>query len=246
MIYLVSFSHLICQDLNNEFTINLKWSSPQSYNINNQDVLVPNATDLVIDNYKPKFFWRKKVKSKNFSIQILNIETEPSLSEEKKYLKTFYNLISTELELEKKVTNSRNESYAVIDFVPFIKKNGQILRIKSLKLKLDKTPVSNAQKDFVSSSVLKPGSGLWYKIHVTNDGIYKIDKQFLENCGINTSGLNPNSINIYGNGDGLLPVDNSLPRTDDLAKNAIFINGDTDGSFDDSDYILFYARGPHR
>ena len=98
-IYLVSFSQLICQDLNNEFTIDLKWSSPQLYNINNQDVLVPNATDLVIDNYKPKFFWRKKVKSKNFSIQILNIETEPSLSEEKKYLKTFYNLISTELDL---------------------------------------------------------------------------------------------------------------------------------------------------
>ena len=120
------------------------------------------------------------------------------------------------------------------------------MRIKSLKFKLNKTPVSNAEKDFVSSSVLKPGSGLWYKIHVTNDGIYKIDKQFLENCGINTSGLNPNSINIYGNGDGLLPVDNSLPRTDDLAKNAIFINGDADGLFDDSDYILFYARGPHR
>ena len=246
MIYLVSLSQLICQDLNNEFTIDLKWSSPQLYNINNQDVLVPNATDLVIDNYKPKFFWRKKVKSKNFSIQIINIETEPSLSEEKKYLETFYNLISNELELEKKVTNSRNESYAVVDFVPFIKKNGQVLRIKSLKVKLNKTPIPNIQKDFVSSSVLKPGSGLWYKINVTDDGIYKIDKQFLENCGINTSGLNPNSINIYGNGDGLLPVDNSLPRTDDLAKNAIFINGDADGSFDDSDYILFYARGPHR
>lgn len=245
-IYLASFSHLMSQVLDNEFTIDVKWNTPQSYNISDQEVLVPNATDLVIDNFKPKFFWRKKIKSKNFSIQILNIETEQSLSEEKSYLKRFYNQISTEVELETNVTNSRNESYALIDFVPFVERNGQILRIKSIKFKLNKTPMPFSEKDFVSSSVLKSGSGLWYKIDVTSDGIYKIDKQFLENCGINTSGLNPNSINIYGNGDGLLPIDNSLDRTDDLAKNAIFVYGDADGTFDDSDYILFYALGPNR
>jgi nucleoside-diphosphate-sugar epimerase len=47
---------------------------------------------------------------------------------------------------------------------------------------------------------LKDGSGIWYKIAVPKDGIYKIDKAFLESCGILTAGLNPNTINIFGNG----------------------------------------------
>ena len=135
-IYLASFSNLMSQVLDNEFTIDVEWSSPQSHNINNQEVLVPNALDLVIDNFKPKFFWRKKIKSKNFSIQILNIETEQSLTEEKSYLKRFYDQISTEVELETNVTNSRNESYALIDFVPFVERNGQILRVKSIMFRL--------------------------------------------------------------------------------------------------------------
>ena len=85
-----------------------------------------------------------------------------------------------------------------------------------------------------------------YKIAISEDGIYKLDKQFLENCGINTTNLNPNSIHVYGNGDGVLPIQNNEYRTDDLAKNAIYINGDSDGTFDEGDYILFYGWGPHR
>jgi hypothetical protein len=43
-----------------------------------------------------------------------------------------------------------------------------------------------------------------------------------------------------------MPELNSVPRTDDLAKNAIYISGESDGSFDDDDFILFYGWGPHR
>jgi hypothetical protein len=81
---------------------------------------------------------------------------------------------------------------------------------------------------------------------VQKDGIYKIDKNFLESCGVNTINLNPAHIHIYGNGEGVLPELNSVPRTDDLAKNSIYIYGDSDGSFDEGDYILFYGLGPHR
>ena len=98
------------------------------------------------------------------------------------------------------------------------------------------------QKDFAANSVLSEGSGTWYKISVTRDGIHRIDKSFLESCGINTSNLNPAHIHIYGNGDGKLPELNSTPRTDDLAKNAIFVQGEGDGSFDLGDYLLFYLK----
>ena len=68
----------------------------------------------------------------------------------------------------------------------------------------------------------------------------------MQSCGIQTAGLNPQHIHIYGNGDGRLPELNSTPRTDDLAKNAIYVFGEGDGSFDSGDYILFYGWGPHR
>ncbi len=95
----------------------------------------------------------------------------------------------------------------------------------------------------VSNSVLSTGN--WYKFSVDTTGVFKIDKNLLQQIGISTNGLNPKKIHIYGNGGNLLPVLNSDFRFNDLQENAIYIEGENDGSFDNSDYILFYAKGPH-
>jgi hypothetical protein len=131
---------------------------------------------------------------------------------------------------------------------PYITKAGVYHRVT--KFTIHQTPLLDnslyATKSFKNASVLKDGSGFWYKINVPKDGIYKIDKAFLESCGISTTGLNPNSINIFGNGEGVLPESNAVYRSDDLVKNAIFVAGDSDGSFDANDYLLFYGWGPDR
>ncbi|MCL7754793.1 type IX secretion system sortase PorU [Polaribacter sp. Z022] len=95
----------------------------------------------------------------------------------------------------------------------------------------------------VSSSVLSNGD--WYKFSVDTTGVFKINKSLLEEIGISTNGLNPQKIHIYGNGGNMLPELNSDFRYDDLQENAIYIEGEQDGSFDNSDFILFYAKGPH-
>ncbi len=95
----------------------------------------------------------------------------------------------------------------------------------------------------INNSVL--ASGDWYQFSVDTTGVFKIDRTLLQQIGISTNGLNPNKIHIYGNGGQLLPVLNSDFRYDDLQENAIYIDGDSDGSFDASDFILFYAKGPH-
>ncbi len=94
-----------------------------------------------------------------------------------------------------------------------------------------------------SNSVLS--SGDWYKFSVDTTGVFKIDKNLLQRIGISTNGINPKNIQIYGNGGSLLPVLNSDFRYNDLQENAIFIEGESDGSFDNNDFILFYAKGPH-
>ncbi len=95
----------------------------------------------------------------------------------------------------------------------------------------------------VTNSVLAVGD--WYKFSVDTTGVFKINKNLLQRIGINTNGLNPKNIQIFGNGGALLPVLNSNFRNEDLQENAIFIEGEADGSFDANDFILFYAKGPH-
>lgn len=97
---------------------------------------------------------------------------------------------------------------------------------------------------YASSSVLSQGA--WFKISVTEDGVYKIDKTFLKSAGVDVDNLDPTDINIYGNATGRLSEKNSDPFVDDLVKNAIIVSGESDGTFDDEDYILFYGFGPNR
>ncbi|WP_299703603.1 type IX secretion system sortase PorU [uncultured Pontibacter sp.] len=101
----------------------------------------------------------------------------------------------------------------------------------------------DAKSDNATTSVLS--SGNWYKIGVINSGIYRIDKALLQTLGINTQQLDPRALQLYGNGGGMLPQPNSASRPDDLVENAIWVSGEADGRFDDADYALFYAQGPH-
>ena len=95
----------------------------------------------------------------------------------------------------------------------------------------------------ILNSVLSQGE--WYKFSIDTTGVFKIDKRLLQQIGISTSNLNPQKIHIYGNGGNLLPVLNSDFRIEDLQENAIYIAGESDGVFNDNDYILFYGQGPH-
>ena len=90
----------------------------------------------------------------------------------------------------------------------------------------------------VTNSVLN--SGLWYKIGVLEKGIYKIDKPFLEKLGINSDDIDPRNLALYGNGgNGMLPQSNSAFRYADLIENSVYFEGENDGSFDATDYLLF-------
>ena len=95
----------------------------------------------------------------------------------------------------------------------------------------------------VTNSVLANGN--WYKFSVDTTGVFKIDRNLLQQIGIATNNLNPKKIHIYGNGGNLLPEFNGDFRYEDLEENAIYIEGEQDNSFDSNDFILFYAKGPH-
>ena len=119
-------------------------------------------------------------------------------------------------------------------------------RVSSFTLNITETapPVKSAARttNDPSSSVLHTGD--WYKIGVTKTGLYKIDYNFIKSMGLNPTNINPANIRIFGNGGNMLSEDLSIPRASDLIENAIQINANSDNSFDNGEYALFYAIGP--
>ncbi|QLC66297.1 type IX secretion system sortase PorU [Flavobacterium sp. LPB0248] len=144
-------------------------------------------------------------------------------------------------------TNARDLRYSFLSISPIIKEGNSYKRIKSFSYFISNTTArttstSSFQKSAtIVNSVL--ASGDWYRFYIQKSGVYKIDKSFLQNLGFDASKVDPRRIKIYGNGGRMLPLANNTYYPDDLTENAIQINGENDGVFNNEDYILFYAEG---
>ncbi|MAZ72328.1 MAG: peptidase C25 [Flavobacteriaceae bacterium] len=93
----------------------------------------------------------------------------------------------------------------------------------------------------VTNSVLATGD--WFKFKIEETGVYRITKDFLNRIGMNTDGINPRNLKVYGHGGKPLPLYSGIPVAIDLPENAIQVIGEEDGSFDNGDTILFYGIG---
>jgi hypothetical protein len=80
----------------------------------------------------------------------------------------------------------------------------------------------------------------WYKITVSNNGLYQIDRAFLQSAGIDPNSIDPRTIRIFNGGGKVLPVLNESPRPE-FKELTVFVSGESDGSFDAGDYVLFYG-----
>jgi len=143
--------------------------------------------------------------------------------------------INSEIQFQQKIINQKGKAKLEIQFVP-IRKNpatNQYEKLVSFTLTPDfsrKITVSQKipKKRAITSSVLS--SGKWFKIKTDKGGVYKISNSQLESWGID-----PSQVNVYGNNFGQLPFVNNHNRPDDLLK--CKISKTNDG-------ILFYAKEP--
>jgi hypothetical protein len=106
------------------------------------------------------------------------------------------------------------------------------------------TPTGSGRSTFARNSVLRQGET--YRFEVEGPGMYRLDRGFLVDqlrvAGL--EGVDPRDIKIYGQGPGMLPETTNAMPPDDLIEQAIRVSGESDGSFDNGDYILLYAHGP--
>ncbi|MFD2824493.1 type IX secretion system sortase PorU, partial [Lacinutrix iliipiscaria] len=140
---------------------------------------------------------------------------------------------------------ARDKQYAYLMISPIIKENGVYKKITAFTVNYNSNNRSNTLRTHrreITNSVL--GSGQWYRFYVDTTGVFKISKSFLNSLGVNTNSVDPRTIKLFGNGGHMIPYSNSEFYPLDIKENAIRIVGESDGQFDNSDYILFYAQGP--
>jgi hypothetical protein len=180
-----------------------------------------------------------------WTYQVKNIETAPASAFDVQFILSQQN-VGTVPQITFNVCRDRQFEYFTFECVPYIMQNGVLQRITNINLSivnLGNIASKPVAKSYVANSALQNGN--WYQIKISNSGVYKVDKDFLENMGIQTNNLSSNSINVYGNGMGMLSIQNSDFHPDDIVKNPIKMNDGGDGLFNSSqDYFLFYANGP--
>jgi hypothetical protein len=96
-------------------------------------------------------------------------------------------------------------------------------------------------KTTIGPSVLATGD--WYRLTVVDEGVYILNAAYLRAAGINTAPpFDPRTIRVFGNGGTEVPENVLAPRPTDLVENAIYVEGESDGRFDEGDYVLFFAK----
>ncbi len=144
--------------------------------------------------------------------------------------------------LEVTYEQDRNQYFARISVFPISVSGSSYERLTKFTLKLSFAPgLPPVHFRGTHTKLSKLNDGNLYKFSITQNGIHKIDKNFLQKLGVDVATINPQNIHILGNGGYRLPELIATNRVDDLAENAIFISGQDDGKFDDNDFILFHA-----
>ncbi len=195
----------------------------------------------------PIYSFSQKIGTNGAYFKLKSYLSEPISSEERKYI--IDENVSNKINYKVNVVSERYKYYATVEIDALIKNEvtGHIEKITQITGEIETFNSNKTKpKSFASNSVLASGSGDWYRIGVPEDGLYKIDYSFLQNLGVNMQNLSTNSIHIYGNGQSMLNHNNSAIRVDDLLQRSIYISGASDGNFDPSDYLVFYANGPHK
>jgi hypothetical protein len=213
-------------------------------------IILKNGLNDAERNYLPYYLESKITDYNQIATPSIVIKKTKRVPEnvKKVLLKYYSKFLGSDFEFIPKSSLCKNENLNRHLLIPFrVYNQNEIEELIDYEVtwKVDYASTLTGQKtnsNFATSSVLS--SGDWYKIGVTETGIYKITKDFLSNIGINVNGINPKNIHIYGNGGKMLPERNKDFRYDDLEENAIKVVGEEDGKFDNLDFVLFYATGP--
>ena len=110
----------------------VQWSQPVLLNYDGESVLAPKIEQQELDNGKPVFYWKQKLKSLNYKIHVVAFEHSVAPVEDVNYLNEFSFQVTDSLSIETNVTNAGTEHFGLIYLFPYIKVGGVVHRINAV------------------------------------------------------------------------------------------------------------------
>ena len=223
----------------------VEWSEDKQLVIGGKNFLIPNAENfnenfIIGQDFKLVNQWEEFNDINEESVEIFDIKYSDFNISQYPVLSNI--LFKNNIEVKLKTSKSREKSFSYLEFSPILKINENYKIVNSFKLKYSYDNLKNISAIQSQNSVMAVGS--WYQFYIDQTGVYKIDKSFLDQLGINTNSIDPRKIRIFGHGGEMLPMNNTENFMLDPIENAIQVNGEEDGIFDNDDYIIFFAKGP--
>ncbi|WP_375238748.1 type IX secretion system sortase PorU [Aurantibacter sp.] len=248
IVFISLFCVALCFSQNKRIVLN--WDGVKSYNTDSYKVVVPyfsNKNSFVYSLEEGVVFveeWDSGTYVNPNSLIITSLSYDNISSSELKDV----DVSNIKSSINAKLLNAqnRNDVKTVFKFNPIIKsEDGLYKKVVSISISYSTSSsfksTNNIQQS-VTNSLLNTNK--WYRFFVEETGVFKLTKSFLNEIGINTNGIDPRNIKIYGSGGAMIPYINDPSFPIDPAENSIKVVGETDGVFNNEDYILFYAIGP--
>lgn len=227
----------------------IQWTASKALNIGNQKVVLPqfDAANFQYDFTTKQIYYVSQfpipAEINESSLKITNVVYEDLAQNELGEI----TLSGIPADLDARAMNlkSKEELFVSIILSPIVREGNLVKKVKSFTYTLSassyRLSTSNSEFTSISNSVL--ASGNWYRFFIVKSGAYKLTRGFLRDLGINVDAVDPRKIKIYGNGGRMIPLKNADYYPADLKENAIQVIGESDGTFDGSDYVLFYGEG---
>lgn len=206
---------------------------------NAQDFLSVNWNELRIDTILPTFTHQYTLKE-DYNLYKYNVSIEyPEFEKVSNAEETFLRKQKVELpawpNIKSYISIDSKQGELNVQFIPIVWRDGCYQRITSLKLNIEREPLTSrvaithtSEERYTTQSVLSQGK--WIKIRVPSTGIYKITHSELSKLGFS----NPNNVRLYGQGGFMLSETNIHQCIDDLQEVPLYRL---------SSSMLFYAHG---
>ena len=194
----------------------------------------------------PLYFERFETNAfyEEYSVTLSDLQYQRMTDEEAAMVPADFN--ASDFSAKAQTAVDRKKNYTALSILPVRKAGNGYEKLLSVTVSIQ--PMRSLAKSmkahtYAASSILRSGS--WYKISVTKTGVHKVTYSDLVSTGMSVSGLASERIAVFGNGGAMLPEANATDRYDDLQELPIEMHDGGDGIFNEGDYFLFYAEGPH-
>ena len=251
LIFLLIFIQLFdIQSQNIKKNIQFNWKEPLSFTISEDKEirLLYFQGAVAADGYEtlPQLFERFETNAfySEYEVMLLDVQSVRMTAEEAALVPTDFQ--ESDFRATAFTVVDRKKNYTALSILPVRKNGNGYEKLLSATVSVRAIPTSQKntkEHSYATNSVLRNGS--WYKIAVARTGVHKVTYADLAAMGMSVSGLASSRLAVFGNGGAMLPEANGKDRYDDLQELPIEMHDGGDGIFNEGDYFLFYAEGPH-